>query len=310
VVLKTIATSPNAEPALRIETAERAEAIGALDTEVLRQIYAGVTFTQETLDNALSIATTERTALSRALLYRTAMVENIPSAKVEILGQVFKLAREAGMFQLTARVYYNILKNLPVTQDLVWFAPEAARALSAAGDGVAAQIWFDVMRTTGLADEKISILRDQSVPLARLSGQIPNEEWDTIKIDNWWNAETVRGKKPVDAELIHARATLLYNLLEALGDGVPGHRWEALLERPSQVTTVMPQSALWQILNQAVDGAKRAEVVLVSLLMLGEFGPTQINPIVLRQVVMSLNLVGLSSEARSLALEAAVVAGL
>ena len=310
VVLKTIATSPNAEPALRIETAERAEAIGALDTEVLRQIYAGVTFTQETLDNALSIATTERTALSRALLYRTAMVENIPSAKVEILGQVFKLAREAGMFQLTARVYYNILKNLPVTQDLVWFAPEAARALSAAGDGVAAQIWFDVMRTTGLADEKISILRDQSVPLARLGGQIPNEEWDTVKIDNWWNAETVRGKKPVDAELIHARATLLYNLLEALGDGVPGHRWEALLEMPSQVTTVMPQSALWQILNQAVDGAKRAEVVLVSLLMLGEFGPTQINPIVLRQVVMSLNLVGLSSEARSLALEAAVVAGL
>jgi hypothetical protein len=310
VVLKTIATSPNAEPALRIETAERAEAIGALDTEVLRQIYAGVTFTQETLDNALSTATTERTALSRALLYRTAMVENIPSAKVEILGQVFKLAREAGMFQLTARVYYNILKNLPVTQDLVWFAPEAARALSAAGDGVAAQIWFDVIRTTGLADEKISILRDQSVPLARLGGQIPNEEWDTVKIDNWWNAETVRGKKPVDAELIHARATLLYNLLEALGDGVPGHRWEALLERPSQVTTVMPQSALWQILNQAVDGAKRAEVVLVSLLMLGEFGPTQINPIVLRQVVMSLNLVGLSSEARSLALEAAVVAGL
>jgi hypothetical protein len=72
----------------------------------------------------------------------------------------------------------------------------------------------------------------------------------------------------------------------------------------------MPQSALWQILNQAVDGAKRAEVVLVSLLMLGESGPTQINPIVLRQVVMSLNLVGLSSEARSLAIEAAVVAGL
>jgi len=33
-VLKTIATSPNAEPALRIDAAERAEAMGALDTEV------------------------------------------------------------------------------------------------------------------------------------------------------------------------------------------------------------------------------------------------------------------------------------
>jgi len=46
------------------------------------------------------------------------------------------------------------------------------------------------------------------------------------------------------------------------------------------------------------------------LLMLGEFGPTQINPIVLRKVVTSLNLVGLGDEARSLAIEAAIVAGL
>ena len=68
VVLKTIATSPNAEPALRIETAERAEAIGVLDTEVLRQIYAGVNFTQEILDNAFLQASKERTALSRALI--------------------------------------------------------------------------------------------------------------------------------------------------------------------------------------------------------------------------------------------------
>ncbi len=309
-VLKTIATSPNAEPELRVETAERAESIGVLDTEVLRQIYAGVTFTQESLDNALSQAITERTALSRALLYRKAMIENIPSAKVEILSQVFKLAREVGLFQLTSRVYYKILKNLPATQDLIWFAPEAMRALLAAGDSAAAQIWLNVIKTSGLADERIIGLRDQLVPLARLNGQIPDEEWDSIKIDNWWNALANKNENPIDTRLIHARATLLYNLLEALGDNVPGHRWEALLDGPPRYTTIIPQSALWQKLSQAVDGAKRAEVVLFSLLMLGEFGPTQINPIVLRQVVMSLNLVGLSVEARSLALESAVVAGL
>ena len=309
-VLKTIATSPNAEPELRVETAERAESIGVLDTEVLRQIYAGVTFTQESLDNALSQAITERTALSRALLYRKAMIENIPSAKVEILSQVFKLAREVGLFQLTSRVYYKILKNLPATQDLIWFAPEAMRALLAAGDSAAAQIWLNVIKMSGLADERIIALRDQLVPLARLNGQIPDEEWDSIKIDNWWNALANKNENPIDTRLIHARATLLYNLLEALGDNVPGHRWEALLDGPPRYTTIIPQSALWQKLSQAVDGAKRAEVVLFSLLMLGEFGPTQINPIVLRQVVMSLNLVGLSVEARSLALESAVVAGL
>ncbi len=310
VVLKTIATSPNAEPALRVETAERAEVIGVLDTEVLRQIYAGVNFTQEVLDNAFLQANKERTALSRALLYRKAIVENIPSVKVEILSQVFKLAREAGLFQLTARVYYDILKTLPVTQDLVWFAPEAVRAFLAVGDVAATQIWFDVIEATILDDEKIMLLRDQLVPLARLSGQISNDEWDSIKIDKWWNAETRSDKMSINAELIHSRATLLYNLLEALGDKVPSDRWELLLDGPSRLTTVMPRSALWEILNQATKEVKRAETVLVALLVLGESGPAQINPIVLRKIVVSLEKVGLVSEARSLALEAAIVGGL
>lgn len=310
-VLKTIATSPNAEAALRIDAAERAEAMGALDTDVLRQLYAGVTFTKETLDTALSQASIERTSLSRALLYRKALVESIATAKAEILAQVFKLAREGGLFQSTARVYHRILKDLPATQDLVWFAPEAARALLAAGDGASAEIWFSVLRTTGIVDEKAAALRDQLAPLARLTGHTSDEDWSTTKLDAWWKAETATSEeKPVDIEAAHTRATLMYSLLEALGDPVPARRWEALLDGPPQSSTVMPQSALWRSLNKAVDEVKRGEVVLLGMLALGQAGPTQVNPIVLRQVVTSLRLVGLSNEARALALEAAVAAGL
>lgn len=310
-VLKTIATSPNAEAALRIDAAERAEAMGALDTDVLRQLYAGVTFTKETLDTALSQASIERTSLSRALLYRKALVESIATAKAEILAQVFKLAREGGLFQSMARVYHRILKDLPATQDLVWFAPEAARALLAAGDGASAEIWFNVLRTTGIVDEKAAALRDQLAPLARLTGHTSDEDWSTTKLDAWWKAETATSEeKPVDIEAAHTRATLMYSLLEALGDPVPARRWEALLDGPPQSSTVMPQSALWRSLNKAVDEVKRGEVVLLGMLALGQAGPTQVNPIVLRQVVTSLRLVGLSNEARALALEAAVAAGL
>jgi hypothetical protein len=310
-VLKIIATSPNADPALRINTAERAEAMGALDTDVLRQLYAGVTFTKETLDKALSQASTERTALSRALLYRKALIESIPTARAEILAKVFKLAREGGLFQSTARVYHRILKDLPATQDLVWFAPEAARAFLAAGDGPSAQIWFNVLRTTGIVDDKAAALRDKLAPLARLTGHMPDDEWSTTMLDSWWKAETASSDdKPANFEAAHARATLLFNLMEALGDPVPARRWEVLLDGPPQSATVMPQSALWRTLNKAVEKVKRAETVLVAMLALGQAGPTQVNPTVLRQVVMSLRMVGLPEEARALAIEAAVAAGL
>jgi hypothetical protein len=270
-----------------------------------------VIFTKQTLDNALSQASAERTALSRALLYRKALVESIATAKAEILVQVFKLAREGGLFQSTARVYHRILKEFQPTQNLVWFAPEAARALLAAGDGPAATIWFNVLRTTGIINEKAAALRDQLMPLARLTGNVADEEWSTTKLDGWWRAETATSEeKPVDIERTHKRATLLYNLLEAQGDPVPARRWEALLDGPPQSSTVMPQSALWRSLNKATDEVKKAETVLLAMLALGQAGPTQVNPTVLRQVVTSLRLVGLAQEARALALEAAVAEGL
>ncbi|MGY9000309.1 MAG: hypothetical protein ACKVIK_10350 [Rhodospirillales bacterium] len=310
-VLKTIATSPNANIALRIDTAERAESIGALDTDVLRQLYAGVVFSKKELDNALSQESAESTPLSSALLYRKALVENIPAVKAEILSEVFKIAREGGLYQSTARVYHHILKGLPATQDLTWFAPEAVRALLAADDGPAAQIWFNVLRTSGIMDEKVAALRDQLAPLERLTGQMSDKDWGARKIDNWWKLEIAsREGKSADVEAAQTRATLLYNIIEALGDLVPTRSWEALLDGPPQTTAVMPQPALWRMLNQAVVEEKRAETVLICMLALGQSGPTQVNPIVLRQVVLSLRLVGLASDARALALEAAVAAGL
>jgi hypothetical protein len=67
---------------------------------------------------------------------------------------------------------------------------------------------------------------------------------------------------------------------------------------------------LWRSLNKATDEVKKAETVLLAMLALGQAGPTQVNPTVLRQVVTSLRLVGLAQEARALALEAAVAEGL
>jgi hypothetical protein len=67
---------------------------------------------------------------------------------------------------------------------------------------------------------------------------------------------------------------------------------------------------LWRSLANAADQVNVGETILLSLLTLGQAGPTQVDPTVLRQVVSSLQAIGLDDEARALALEAAVAAGL
>ncbi len=72
----------------------------------------------------------------------------------------------------------------------------------------------------------------------------------------------------------------------------------------------MPQPAIWRSLQSASNNVRVGETVLLSLLALGGNGPIQANPIVMNRVVYSLWNVGLGDDARSLALEAALAAGI
>ena len=326
-ILRTIATSPNAHPELRLDAAERAENMGALRTDILRQLYAGVTFSEEALANPLTTADAKRGPLSRALLYRKALVESIPTAMAEVLSQALQQARETARYQSMSRVYQEILKGLEPTQDLVWFAPEAVRALLAAGDLQAADNWFKVLRSSALFNEDAVASRNRLSPLARIAGAIDDEDWRPELLTGWWldqitpkvkkdtaEANEKAAKKPLaKAQLLERarpRALLLYNILEALGDDVPDANWVALLTSPPQTTTLMPQPALWRSLTAAADRDRIGEVVLFSMLALGQGGPAQADPTVLRKVLTSLNAVGLAAEARALALEAAVASGI
>ena len=77
-----------------------------------------------------------------------------------------------------------------------------------------------------------------------------------------------------------------------------------------QTSTVMPQPAIWRSLEKAASGSRIGETVLLSLLAIGQAGPLQANPIVLRKVLISLRKIGMEKEARALALEAAIASGL
>ena len=139
---------------------------------------------------------------------------------------------------------------------------------------------------------------------------------------------------------------MLYTLFDALGEPVPAQLWEDLVTGTSRKPVTMPHQALWLRLIDATEAVRKgqpkmntkkaqskevatdanasdapadgvpgpprrvAETVLLSLLALGEGGPVGADPLLIRQVLISLRAAGFEKEARAMAVEAALAAGL
>lgn len=350
-ILRTIAISPNAPVGLRLEAAERAEAAGALPVDSLRQLYTSVSFSEDDLANPLSRAEAEGGPMTRALLYHTSLIQTVPTAQAEVVARALALGREEGRYASVVRVFMPVLKRTPPSAELLWFAPEAVRALLLNNETIAAEAWFALMRASALFNKESGKAINQLMPIVRLMGASEADEWSTAKISDWWNAV----KDGKDAQ---AKAALLYSLFDALGDPVPAQSWEELITGTGRRSVTFPNPALWFRLldatkavqaggggaeektamlgdtaidsggtsegagdgsgslgdqgNQASYGGRKrvAETVLLSLLALGEAGPAGADPLLLRQVIISLRAAGFGKEARAMAVEAALAAGL
>ena len=335
-ILRTIAISPNAPVELRLEAAERAEAAGAIPVDSLRQLYSSVSFSGEELANPLSRAETEGGPMTRALLYHSSLTQTVPTAQAEVMAKALSSGRDEGRYASVVRVFLPVLKSIPPSAELLWFAPEAVRGLLLVGDTLAAEAWFALIRASALFNKEASQAIVQLMPVVRLMGSSEAAEWDTTQLSTWW--ESVKDRKDAVAD-----ASLLYSLFDALGEPVPSESWDKLISGKDQKMVSVPNPSLWFRLIEATEAARKgapetktamasetssdatsdrtmaplpkiqsrvAETILLSLLALGENGPTGASPFLLRQVILSIRAAGFDKEARAMAVEAALAAGL
>ncbi len=342
-ILRTIAISPNAPVELRLEAAERAESAGAIPVDSLRQLYSSVSFTGEDLANPLSRAETEGGPMTRALLYHSSLTQTVPTAQAEVMAKALSSGRDEGRYASVVRVFLPVLKSIPPSAELLWFAPEAVRGLLLVGDTLAADAWFALIRASALFNKEASQAIVQLMPVVRLMGSSEAAEWNTTQLSSWW--ESVKDRKDAAAD-----AALLYSLFDALGEPVPSESWEKLVSGNTQKMVSMPNPALWFRLIEATEAARQgapklkiasssqtamssetasdaapdktvvapppkvqsrvAETILLSLLALSDKGPAGASPFLLRQVILSIRAAGFDQEARAIAVEAALAAGL
>jgi hypothetical protein len=293
-VLAALAQDRALDPALRLAAAEQAAATGAITTAQLQEAYIGVTFPAGGLDNAIATSAGDPGPIGRARLYQAAGGTLQPQARARLLQVSLDRARHQGGYLLAAQVDMAYLLPLAPAPELAWFAGDAGRALYATGHFEQANAWLEMARGNPQTAAAVSAL----AVYARIAGVGPALSWDPASLEKWrQSAGSSNG------------AQRLFAIFEGLGEPMGGG-W-SLIGQPAPGTpgAKAPDPGLLFALSDAAAAHRIGETLLLALYALGPEGPGGCNPLALSRVITGLRQIGLDSEARAIAMEAAIAAG-
>ncbi|PPR59601.1 MAG: hypothetical protein CFH10_01850, partial [Alphaproteobacteria bacterium MarineAlpha4_Bin2] len=283
--------------------AERAADTGALTAERLAKIYMAEKFEPVELNNSLSLAAADRSPRGRALLFQSAQVESVSMAQAAIYSKAFDLAQEDGRYLATINLYRPLLTKLGTTEDLSWFAAEAARAFYSLDRPLPARGWMEILRLAAEKDDAIKSTLDR-LWLINLLSDSTDLEFETGLL-KWLDAHQQSSEMQ-----FRSICTAGLRLIEALGYQVPDSAWWKVLESAAEVRRGSGDPVMRRAMLRASEAGRRGETVLLMLLAFGGKAPGIENIDTTATAARALRLVGLEAEARQLVLELAAKEGL
>lgn len=292
--------SPNATLDLRLVAAEEAADIGVLDGKTLVEIYSAVAFDPAVFKQATRHAAASWGPGGRALLVQASKKSTIPAKQAKLIQSSLKLARQKGGWRATALAFGPMVAALTPSTETSWFAGDAARILIAAGNIAGARKWLAFAERQGLKGQQKAALWPLSIFLsdAGVASITPKD------ITNWWKGRAGAGT----GALVQART--LFSLLSAMGISVPSKLWAKLLDGGSGTQGFVPSAAVRNALSRASVTGSCGVTVAMALVAIGERGTGVKNLSATEMAISALKKIKFDVEARSIALEAAVEAGL
>ncbi len=301
-VLAAIARDASLDAPLRLAAAEQAAAAGSLPIDRLVQAYTSVTYAPGDLANAIEVSSHDPGPGSRAMLYQAAGAASDPLQRARILDAALDRARRQGGYLLAVQVNLPFLLPLQPSDALTWFAADAGRALYAAGHFEQANAWLALAQRHAAGDPPSAAAASSLAVYARIAGVGPALAWDAASVQKWREAQA--GNNPGSDP-----AARLFAIFEGLGEPIGGS-WSLIGQNVNLASPPgAPDPALWFNLGDAAAKRRIGETVLLALYALGEAGPGGANPIMLSRSLSALSMIGLDAEARALATEAAIAAG-
>ena len=112
----------------------------------MRALAARLDVAQEVLADPLAAGLDMNDPRSQAVLYRAAQRSPVAFAQAEILAALLDNARALGHYTLAARLVADLVADLPVTEQLAWFAPHAVRVFAVDEDRMRGDQWLALWR--------------------------------------------------------------------------------------------------------------------------------------------------------------------
>lgn len=285
------ATSDKLPITARLAAGEKAEAFGALPPAGLGLLYGAFQAKPEEQGALLRSGKLPDDPRSRATLYDLARTSDPGAMRVAALAPLIADARRRGTFIPMARLVAPLVGELQPAPEYQSFAGDAARVLLAAHDYDRAAGWVDL---AGRAELHV---------IAGFAQNAGSEDTAQPPL-----GDAIAALTALDPTAALRQSDLLVSLAAALGEPVGGFDLARLLRSPHQGT--LPSGALWLDQAQAAKAQRVGETVLTTLLLASSGYHLSTEPIVLAQAIAGLEAVGLDADARALAIEAALDAGI
>jgi hypothetical protein len=263
---------------LRIERGEYAFGIGLITADELINLYKQTKFTGDPL-------TLPDTPASRGQLYQAADQAFDPVRRAQFVQRALATSWPRGAYFTTAALYRPIADKITPAPNLAWFAPDAARMMFATGNSDKASFWLNLAQGNQ-ANAQIARAVAGLQILAQIAGVTGSYPPDSVAV---WQQATTANPASVD-RLRGIQAGL----------GLPG----------VEAVSFPAPSGDAAIMSEAAQAGRRGETTLLALILLGGKGLGGADGATLAQSLGGLNAVALNAEAKRIALEAAILAGL
>ena len=301
--LSVVAKNINLSWKIRMLAAEKAVLAGSLPSLYLSELATQFKFEDDIFYRAASESKSMEGFMARSLLLQAAALNTSVIERARFLRLLLDNADSDEIFQVYASVIMPILLTIKPRPDLIWFASSATRAAIAGGNYMLASNWLTVLGKALDLDYEASGSLLRLLPLIAIAGQTLPVPFSKQQATDVWSGLS----DSFSREDKEKRASRLLVLLSAMGIESREGAWKNIISSSNIFEKEnIPATALRYQLRDAARNNRIAEVVSLSLIMLGAEGPSKSGLVALNAVIRSLREIGLESDAREIAIEAAI----